>query len=169
MYCPKEISSARYYEPQGYKEFYTEETDGINFHYSFLGWILQVYPKLISPHQSIITLPVPMNFLAPGMQIISRLVAVKLSGQTYFCLDINYPIFGRTNIDNNNTEPSNIQLKFDTLNFVLTSVNHRTNCPAIYRFGRSKPVFFYRTLSIDGGHYLPPWALDRQTMWTEAS
>ena len=30
MYCPKEISSARYYETQGYKEFYTEETDGIS-------------------------------------------------------------------------------------------------------------------------------------------
>ena len=79
-----------------------------------------------------------------GLQIISRLAPVKLSGQTYFCSDISH----LTNIDNNDIEPSNIQLKLDTLNFVLTSVNDRTNCPAIYGFDRLKPIFD-RTLSVD--------------------
>ena len=130
MYCPKEISSARYYEPQSYKEFYTEETDGISL----------LFPGLNTAGLSKANIPPPVdnnivsthefsspraanNFLAGGGQIVSS---------NLFLLGHNYPIFGRTNIDNNNNEPSNIQLKLDTLNFVLTSVNDRTNCPAIY-------------------------------------
>jgi len=104
MYCPKEISSARYYEPQSYKEFYTEDNNIVSTH------------EFSSPRAA-------NNFLAGGGQIVSS---------NLFLLGHNYPIFGRTNIDNNNNEPSNIQLKLDTLNFVLTSVNDRTNCPAIY-------------------------------------
>ena len=37
-------------------------------------------------------------------------------------------------------------LKLETLIFFLTSVNKRTNCPAIYGFDRTKPIFD-RTLS----------------------
>ena len=59
-----------------------------------------------------------------------------------------YPIFGRPNNDNKNIEPSNMQLKLDTLNFVPTSVNDRTNCLAIYGFDWSKPIFD-RTFSVD--------------------
>ena len=39
-------------------------------------------------------------------------------------------------------------LKLETLNFFLTSVNKRTNCPAIYGFDWTKPIFD-RTLSVN--------------------
>ena len=89
MSCPKEISSARYYEPQGYKEFYTEETDGISL----------LFPGLNTAGLSKANIPPPVdNNIASTHEFSSpraannfpAQVVVKLSGQTYFCSDISH-------------------------------------------------------------------------------
>ena len=105
MYCPKEISSARYYEPQGNKEFYTEETDGISL----------LFPGLNTAGLSKANIPPPVdnniasthefaspraanNFPAGGGQIVpSNLFLLGhipfLGGQTSIIIILNLQIF----------------------------------------------------------------------------
>ena len=76
-----------------------------------------------------------------GLQIISRMALVRLSGQTSFCSDTTHLW-----LDEGQLHHISIILRFEVLNYIsMRRVNDQTKCQLIHDL--KDKAYFYRTLS----------------------